>query len=148
MLSQTGELRAIEEKIKNAFLAPNGMGPTSVIIDSANSDQIKMSINIPAAHGVKTKSYILDENSFNKLIAQQVRKSGVMIAFQDVVAAYQDTQTQSNEVATLRAQAADTGAQHQAKATEARTTVPEAASDHREIVEKNRNKAEGAQSTR
>ena len=138
------KLSDIENSIRQAFIAQNGIGPTIVTVADANAQKIKISFNIPSPQGVKTRNYELDESQFSQMIGAKV--SG--ISFYDVLDAYQDSQTQSNDVATLREQAADTGAQQQLEATEVRSTDLAAESGHREIVEQNIEKSEGAQNSR
>jgi len=124
------------------------MGPTCVTVADANAQEIKISFNMPSREGVKTIVYSLDKSRFSQMI--EVKVQGVL--FENVLDAYQDSQTQSNEVATLRpqevhtgaqsqtsldvagAQEVDNSAQQQAGTTEGGKAVLAAESSHKELV--------------
>ena len=141
---KNSNIHLIEKAIKDAFTAPNGMGPTAVTVENANDQEIKISFNMPSPKGVTTKFYPLDESGFSKMIGARV--SG--ISFDDVLNAYLESKTQLNDVADLREQATGTDTQQQAEATEVKRTVPAEESDHRGIIEQNRDTAEVAQNSR
>ena len=138
------KLSQIENSIKKALVAPNGVEPTAVTIDDANDQQITLSFTIPSIRGVKTIRRLYNQERFYNFFHERLAD----ISFGDVLNAYLDSQTQLNDVAHLREQATGTDMQQQAEATKVGRNVLAEESDHRGIIEQNTNTAKVAHNSR
>ena len=131
------KLSQIENHIKKALIAPNGieptsvtvMGPTTVEVAGKNVQKIELSFTIPSFRGVKTVSRSFDETEFSNFFHEKLTD----ISFSDILKAYQNSQTQPNDVATLRNQAADNDANPQTSLAAAeQSDAPESVTPYQE----------------